>query len=78
MAEPEKLKLRDISAEHQVDIVEMLERYLARAKNGDFTRLGVLFEQGSQWGTEFSRSDDNRIDAAMMIELGLRRIGFKI
>jgi len=77
MADPVKLPLRDVSAEQHSSMLEMLEHYTQRVKAGEITRLGIIYDLGGQWGTEFSRSDDSRIDGAMLIELGLRRLGFK-
>ena len=61
------------------DVVPMLERYLAQAKAGEITRLGVVFEKpGGKWGSEFSYSEDARGDAAMLMELAMRRLGFAL
>jgi hypothetical protein len=60
----------------QLAVIEMLERQLERARAGEISRLGIVFEQPDGcWGSEFSRSDDSRVDAAMLIELAMRRLG---
>ena len=55
----------------------MIDDIRADVVAGVITRAGVVFCRPSgEWGTVFSRTDDSRLDAAMLIELGLRRLGF--
>lgn len=59
------------------DMLEMLDRYKQLVDSGEVVRLGIVTERsGGNWGTEFSYSEDNRLDAAMLLELALRRLGF--
>lgn len=59
-------------------MIALLERQLAQVRSGQITRIGVVFEiNGTQWGTEFAASDDRRMDAAMLMELAMRRLGFE-
>lgn len=63
----------------QADVVATLEAVLERARAGEVTRVGIVFEHpGGTWNSTFSASEDRRIDAAMLIELGLRRLGFSV
>ena len=72
-----ELKLVD-RTEQQRDLLEMLDDIRAEVVAGNITHAGVVFcRLGGEWGTVFSRSNDSRLDAAMLIELGLRRLGFK-
>jgi len=42
MSEPVKLTLRDLSAECQADMLEMLDRYTEQVKAGEITRIGIV------------------------------------
>lgn len=59
------------------DAVSMLEQWLEDAKDGQIIRVGLIGKRvGGEWQTSFSRSDNGLEDAAMLIELGMRRLGF--
>jgi hypothetical protein len=59
------------------DAVNMLEQWLEDAKDGQIIRVGIIGKRvGGEWQTSFSRSDNGLEDAAMLIELGMRRLGF--
>lgn len=60
------------------DVVNMLERWLEYAKAGEIITVGLVGKRvGGQWQTSFSSSDNGLEDAAMLIELGMRRLGFR-
>lgn len=59
------------------DAVSMLEQWLEDAKDGQIIRVGLIGKRvGGEWQTSFSRSDNGLEDAAMLIELSMRRLGF--
>jgi hypothetical protein len=59
-------------------VVEMLEHWLAQAKSGELISLGAIGKRtNGEWQTGYSSSQDALLDAAMMIELAIRRMGFK-
>lgn len=59
------------------DAVSMLEQWLEDAKAGEIISVGLIGKRvGGEWQTSFSRSDNGLEDAAMLIELGMRRLGF--
>lgn len=59
------------------DAVNMLEKWLEDAKAGEIISVGLIGKRvGGEWQTSFSRSDNGLEDAAMLIELGMRRLGF--
>lgn len=61
------------------DAVSMLEQWLEDAKDGQIIRVGLIGKRvGGEWQTSFSRSDNGLEDAAMLIELGMRRLGFEL
>jgi len=70
--------IRVIEQKPNQDVIDLLEQHLERARRGDITRLGVIYElKGDEgWGTAFSSSDSRREDVAMLIELAMRRLGF--
>jgi hypothetical protein len=60
------------------DAIAMLEQWLEDAKNGELISVGLIGKRiGGEWQTGFSSSDNGLEDAAMLIELGIRRLGFK-
>jgi len=59
------------------EAVNMLEQWLEDAKAGEIISVGLIGKRiGGEWQTSFSRSDNGLEDAAMLIELGMRRLGF--
>lgn len=60
------------------EAVDVLVKYLALARAGKINRLGIVTLMDEQWSSEFTSSDNQLVDGAMLIELGLRRMGFQI
>ena len=59
------------------DVVNMLERWLEYAKAGEIITVGLVGKRiGGEWQTAMSKSENGLEDAAMLIELGMRRLGF--
>jgi hypothetical protein len=59
-------------------VIKVLENVLARARKGEVVGVGVVVElRGGQWFTDISKCPDRRVFAAMLIELGMKRLGFK-
>ena len=59
-------------------VVKMLEHWLAQAKQGELISLGAVgLRTDGEWQTGFSSSENALLDAAMMMELAIRRMGFK-
>jgi hypothetical protein len=59
-------------------VVEMLEHWLEQAKSGELISLGAIGQRtNGEWQTGYSSSEHALLDAAMMIELAIRRLGFK-
>jgi hypothetical protein len=59
------------------DTVNMLEQWLEDAKAGEIITVGLVGKRvGGEWQTAMSKSANGLEDAAMLIELGLRRLGF--
>jgi hypothetical protein len=60
-------------------VVEMLEHWLEQAKAGELISLGAIGQRtNGEWQTGYSSSEHALLDAAMMIELAIRRMGFKL
>ena len=61
---------------YKQDVVELLESLLARAKDGEITAVGVVYENNTDgWASVSSRTPDKRVLGAMLIELGMRSLG---
>lgn len=59
------------------DTVNMLEQWLEDAKAGEIITVGLVGKRpGGEWQTAMSSSQNRLEDAAMLIELGMRRLGF--
>ena len=59
------------------DVVDILERWLTQAKNGELeTVLLVGFCADNSWQTGASSTNNNLRDGAMLMELAFRRMGF--
>ena len=59
------------------DAVNMLEQWLEDAKAGEIITVGLVGKRvGGEWQTAMSKSANGLEDAAMLIELGMRRLGF--
>ena len=60
------------------DAIALLEQWLEDAKNGEIVTVGLVGKLiGGEWQTAMSSSQNSLEDAAMLIELGIRRLGFK-
>lgn len=59
------------------DVILLLEQWLQDAKDGQIVSVGIVGKRtGGEWQTQMSRSENALEDAAMLIELGMRRLGF--
>lgn len=59
------------------DVIDMLESWLDQAKKSEIISVGIVgFRVGKEWQTQFSSSQDALRDAAMLMELAIRRMGF--
>lgn len=62
---------------HNENAIALLEKWLEDAKAGEVISVGIIGKRvGNEWQTSFSSSDNALEDAAMLIELGMRRLGF--
>jgi hypothetical protein len=60
------------------EAVTMLEQWLEDAKSGEIVTVAIVGKRiGGEWQTAMSSSQNSLEDAAMLIELGIRRLGFK-
>jgi len=60
------------------DAIALLEQWLEDAKAGELLTVGLVGKRiGGEWQTGMSSSQNSLEDAAMLIELGIRRLGFK-
>jgi hypothetical protein len=58
--------------------IAMLEQWLEEARNGEIITVGLVGKRvGGEWQTAMSSSQNKLEDAVMLIELGIRRLGFK-
>jgi hypothetical protein len=65
------------TAPHNENAIAMLEEWLEAAKDGEIVSVGLVGKRvGGEWQTSFSSSDNGLEDAAMLLELGIRRLGF--
>lgn len=61
------------------DTVQLLEEWLEDAKAGNIITVGLVARRpGGEWQTGMSGSQNRLEDAAMLIELALRRLGFAL
>lgn len=59
------------------DAVRMLEQWLEDAKSGDLVTVALAGKRiGGEWQTGMSSSQNRLEDAAMLLELAMRRLGF--
>jgi hypothetical protein len=60
------------------DCIALLEQWLEDARAGEIVTVGLVGKRvGGEWQTAMSSSQNGLEDAAMLIELGIRRLGFK-
>lgn len=61
------------------DAIEMLRGWLAQAEAGELVTVALVGRHaGGGWQTGMSSSENRLEDAAMLIELGMRRLGFML
>ena len=66
-----------VTTPNNEDVIKILEQWLEDAKDGQIISVGLIGKRvGGEWQTGFSSSDNGLEDAAMLIELGMRRLGF--
>lgn len=59
------------------DTVALLEQWLEDAKSGDLVTVAMAGKRiGGEWQTAMSSSNNRLEDAAMLLELAMRRLGF--
>ena len=64
---------------HNENAIAMLEQWLEDAKAGEVISVGIVGKRiGNEWQTSFSSSDNRLEDAAMLLELVMRRLGFAL
>jgi hypothetical protein len=69
-------KLTKVTTNNQ-EAIDLLESWLSEARDGNIITVGIVGRRtGGEWQTDMSRSDNTLEDAAMLIELGMRRLGF--
>ena len=57
--------------------LEMVDELRERILAGDTVRFGLIeVRRGSAWSTSFSSGAEKLQDAAMLIDLGIRMLGF--
>lgn len=60
------------------DAVRTLEGVLEKARDGSVKFVAITYESmDDTWATVSSYAEDKRVTGAMLIELGLRNLGFK-
>ena len=65
------------TAPDNTDAVRMLEQWLEDAKSGELVTVALIGKRiGGEWQTGMSRSQNGLEDAAMLLELAMRRLGF--
>jgi len=66
-----------VASPHTQNAINLLESWLKEAKAGNVISVGIVGKRtGGEWATAMSSSDNGLEDAAMLIELGIRRMGF--
>lgn len=71
------MKVVSIEKRVNVDAVELLEQWLALAKEGEIVSIGMVGRiKGGGYMTGSSSTETGSEDAGMYIELGMRRLGF--
>lgn len=75
-SKPLQLVPRDEAVARQ-NALEMVDELRQRIVNGETLRFGLVETRvGEIWATSFSSGMHKREDGAMLIELGLRMLGF--
>ena len=74
------LSLVGITSEREeqlASVIQTLEDMLDRANRGEIESVEIVFSSvGGGWGTTASTGTDCRQNAAMLMELAMRRLGF--
>ncbi len=66
-----------VTTPDNTDAVRMLEQWLEDAKSGDLVTVALVGKRvGGEWQTGMSKSQNGLEDAAMLLELAMRRLGF--
>ena len=61
------------------DCIRLLKEWLTDAENGDVATICIVGKRvGGEWSTSMSASNNSLEDAGMLIEIGLRRLGFAL
>lgn len=69
--------IKEIGKYDNSDAIELLEKWLADAKEGRLLRVGLIGEWvAGDYVTGFSASRNRLSDAGMLLELAVRRLGF--
>jgi hypothetical protein len=74
---PTPLKIVNPDEVAQRNALEMADELRARIVAGEVVRFGLIeCRRGDLWATSFSSGMDKRHGAAMLIELGVKMLGF--
>lgn len=72
------MNIREIKKPVNPEVVKMLNEWLALAEKGTLISVCLVGRRsGGEWMTSASSSENALEDAAMLLELGFRRMGFK-
>ena len=62
---------------HNAHAIRMLEEWLEDARAGNVVTVAIVGKRiGNEWQTGMSASDNALEDAAMLLEIAIRRLGF--
>ena len=71
------MKVVEIPRRINQDVVDILEKWLVQAKNGELDTVSLVgYRTDNSWQTGASSTDNNLRDCAMLMELAIRRMGF--
>ena len=71
------LQLKPVSTYNE-SCVATLEAWLEDARKGELVSVGIIGRRiGGEWQTGFSSSPNSAEDAGMLLELAIRRLGFR-
>lgn len=71
-------KLKPVDTRNE-EAISMLEGWLDQARNGELVTVALVGKRiGGDWQTGMSSSDNRLEDAAMLMELAMRRMGFAL
>lgn len=73
------MKVVKIEAATNKDAVKMLEQYLTYAKSGEIINVAIIAKrQDGQYVTAASSTSSGPEDAAIYIEIAMRKLGFAL